>query len=131
MVPSGPLPAGGQGLLNISIANIGRASATKIKIESDIEPSVGLEAIGLDRTFFEIPPGKIESYSAQLLGKNSGNYTIILRAAYSSSEESMLSEMQTEIVVLEREYKYLYLLLIIPIIAIAVWILKRYREYKY
>jgi uncharacterized repeat protein (TIGR01451 family) len=131
MVPSGPLKEAGQGLLNISIANAGRVTATKIQIQSEIKPSTGLETIGLDRTFFEIIPGGEESYSAQLVGKKSGNYSVILRATYSDGDENMLKEEQTKIVVLEREYKYLYLLVIIPIIAIVAWMIKRYREYKY
>jgi uncharacterized repeat protein (TIGR01451 family) len=131
MVPSGPVPEEGRGLINISIANAGRVPATKIQIQSEIKPSAGLETIGLDRTFFEIIPGGEESYSAQLVGKKSGNYSVILRATYSDGDESMLKEEQTKIVVLEREYKYLYLLVIIPIIAIVVWMIKRYREYKY
>jgi len=33
--------------------------------------------------------------------------------------------------VMGQDYKYLYYLLIIPIVLIALWVLKRYREYKY
>jgi hypothetical protein len=43
----------------------------------------------------------------------------------------ILSQCKADVVIREREYKYLYYLPIIPIIAIAVWILRRYREYKY
>jgi uncharacterized repeat protein (TIGR01451 family) len=131
MVPSGSIPEDGKGLLNISIVNMGRVPATKIQIQSEIKPATGLEIIGLDRTFFEIIPGGEESYSAQLIGKKSGNYSVLLRATYSDGEERILREAQTKIIVLEREYKYLYLLVIIPIIAIVAWMIKRHREYKY
>ena len=43
----------------------------------------------------------------------------------------MLAEGMVDVNVREQEYKYLYYLVIIPIIAIAAWIFKRYREYKY
>jgi hypothetical protein len=43
----------------------------------------------------------------------------------------MLKEGSTTIVVLEREYKYLYYLLILPLLAVAWWLIKRYKEYKY
>ena len=126
-----PMTEGGQGLLNVSIINEGRVPATKIQIQSEIKPPTGLEINGLDKTFFEIIPGGEESYSAQLFGKKSGNYSVLLRATYSDGDESILKEAQTKIVVLEREYKYLYLLVIIPIIAIVAWMVKRYRQYKY
>jgi hypothetical protein len=54
-----------------------------------------------------------------------------IKVSYQGTDEVMLKESKTEVVVLEREYKYLYYLLIIPALLVAAWIIKRYREYKY
>jgi uncharacterized repeat protein (TIGR01451 family) len=131
LTPSGPIPNGGKGVLNISLANAGKASATRIEISADIKPSEGLEAEGLEKSFFEIMPGKKENYSAQLLGEKAGNYTVQLRASFQGGNEAMFRESETEVVVLEREYKYIYLLLIVPVVVIAGWLYRRYKEYKY
>jgi uncharacterized repeat protein (TIGR01451 family) len=131
IMPIEAIPNGGKELLNVNIVNVGSTPATKIQIQSDIKPSEGLESSGLDKTYFEILPGSEETYSSELVGKRSGNYTIILKATYSDGGQAMLKEGRTEVVVLEREYKYLYLLVIVPIIALAAWIFKRHREYKY
>ncbi|MDD1752762.1 MAG: DUF11 domain-containing protein [Methanotrichaceae archaeon] len=131
IMPIEAIPNGGKSRLNVSIANVGSTPATKIQIQSEIKPSEGLESSGLDKTYFEILPGSEETYSPELVGKRTGNYTIILKATYSDGGQAMLKDGQTEVVVLEREYKYLYLLVIVPIIAIVAWIFKRHREYKY
>jgi len=131
IMPIEAIPNGGKSRLNVSIANVGSMPATKIQIQSEIKPSEGLESSGLDKTYFEILPGSEETYSPELVGKRTGNYTIILKATYSDGGQAMLKDGQTEVVVLEREYKYLYLLVIVPIIAIVAWIFKRHREYKY
>lgn len=131
LTPAGPVSEGGSGTLNVSLINAGKAPATRIEIRADIKPSEGLEAEGLDKSFFEIPPGKEETYSAELLGKVAGNYTVHLRASFQGGDEAMFRESETEVVVLEREYKYLYPLLIIPVVAIGGWLYRRYREYKY
>ena len=131
IMPIEAIPNGGKSRLNVSIANVGSMPATKIQIQSEIKPSEGLESSGLDKTYFEILPGSEETYSPELVGKRTGNYTIILKTTYSDGGQAMLKDGQTEVVVLEREYKYLYLLVIVPIIAIVAWIFKRHREYKY
>lgn len=129
--PSGPIRVDGTGSLNISLSNQGSASATRVEVEGEIKPPVGLEAAGLDKSYFEIPPGMEENYSAQLSGKGAGNYTVTLRASFQGGDGAVIREGTTEVVVLEREYKYLYLLLAIPVMIIVVWMYRRYREYKY
>lgn len=129
--PSGPINVDGKGLLNISLSNQGSASATRIEVEGEIKPSEGLEAAGLDKSYFEIPPGTEENYSAQLYGNRAGNYTVILKASFQGGDGAVMQEGTTKVAVLEREYKYLYLLLVIPIIIIVAWMYRRYREYKY
>lgn len=131
LIPSGPIPSDGQGSLNVSIVNVGKASATRVQIQGEIKPSDGLDASSLERTYFEILPGGRESYSAELQGKKAGNYTVSLKASFEGEEGTMLRESSAEVIVLEREYKYQYLLLLLPIIIIAVWMYRRYREYKY
>jgi len=127
----GPLPPGGTGLVNISIANVGKAPATRIEAKGDIKPPVGLEGAGFDRSFFEIPPGGEVNYSVMLSAKDSGNYTIHLKSTFDGGDGSAIREGSTEVVVLKREYKYEYLLLLIPIMIIIVWLYRRHREYKY
>jgi uncharacterized repeat protein (TIGR01451 family) len=118
-------------LLNISIYNRGTASATRIEVAGDVSPSQGLQAIDLDKSFFEILPGEHANYSAKLTGDAAGSYTVHLRASYDGGDGYVIREGTSEIVVLEREYKYQYLLLIIPVAVLIAWIYRRYREYKY
>ena len=129
--PSGPIAAGGKGMLNVSLSNTGKASATRVKIEGEIKPPDGLEAIGLEKSLFEIPPEQKVNYSAELLGKKAGNYTVSLKASFQGGDAAMIQEGKVEVVVQEQEYKYLYLLPILPIIVIIAWMYRRYREYKY
>jgi uncharacterized repeat protein (TIGR01451 family) len=131
LMSSGSIPAGQKGRLNVSIVNSGKAKAYKVEVKSEVEPLNGLEVADLDRSFFEIDPRGVESYSAQLSGSQSGKYTVGIKVSYQGTDEVMLKESKTEVVVLEREYKYLYYLLIIPALLVAAWIIKRYREYKY
>lgn len=135
LTPASQISEGKGALLNISIANSGKASATRVEITAEIKPSDGLETSDLDRTYFEIAPGGVETYSAEMKGITPGTYTILLKASYlgdaGPGDERMFSEGKAEVVVLEREYKYLYYLLLLPAALAAVWIYKRYREYKY
>jgi hypothetical protein len=129
--PSGSIPLGQAGRLNVSLYNSGKATAYKVEIKSEIEPSGGLDATDLDKSYFEIDPGAMESYSAELTGRSSGEYTVNLKVSYQDGNDVMLKEGSTTIVVLEREYKYLYYLLILPLLAVSAWLIKRYKEYKY
>jgi hypothetical protein len=131
LMSSGSISEGQKGRLNVSIVNSGKAKAYKVEVKSEVKPPNGLEVADLDKSFFEIDPGGLESYSAQLSGSQSGKYTVGIKVSYQGTDEVMLKESKTEVVVLEREYKYLYYLLIIPALLIAAWIIKRHREYKY
>jgi hypothetical protein len=129
--PSGSIPLGEKCRLNVSLYNSGKAIAYKVEIKSDVEPSGGLEVADLDKSYFEIDPGATESYSAELTGRSSGEYTVNLKVSYQDGNDVMLKEGSTTIVVLEQEYKYLYYLLILPLLAVSAWLIKRYKEYKY
>jgi uncharacterized repeat protein (TIGR01451 family) len=129
--PSGAISEGGEGSLNVTLSNTGQASATRIEVQGSIKPSVGLEAVGLEKSFFEVAPGEVQSYTAILKGDRPGNYTISLRASFLDGGSSLSSERTTDVSVKEREYKYLYYLLIVPVLVIAVLMFRRYREYKY
>jgi uncharacterized repeat protein (TIGR01451 family) len=131
LASSGPIALDGESTLNISISNLGTASATRIEADGTVMPSVGLQITGLEKSFFEIMPGAEGNYSAKLLGQSPGNYTIRLRVNYDDGDGSVIREGGVEVVVLEREYKYQYLLLIIPIAIIIAWMYRRYKEYKY
>jgi uncharacterized membrane protein len=117
--------------LNVSVANVGNAPANQVEIRGEIKPAEGLEASGLDKTFFEIKPGEEENYTAGLAGSRAGNYTVRLRVSYQGDDGDMFRESQVEVPVLEQEYKYLYYLLIVPVALAGLWIYRRHREYKY
>ena len=126
-----PIALDGEGMLNISISNLGTASATRIEADGTVTPADGLQATGLGKSFFEILPGGEVNYSARLSGLKPGNYTIRLKVGYDGGDGSVIQEGTLNVVVLEREYKYQYLLFIIPIAIIIAWMYRRYREYKY
>ena len=126
-----PIALDGEGMLNISISNLGTASATRIEADGTVMPAEGLQATGLEKSFFEILPGADVNYRAMLSGQKPGNYTIRLKVSYDGGDGSVIREGTTEVVVLEREYKYQYLLFIIPIAILTAWVYRRYREYKY
>jgi uncharacterized repeat protein (TIGR01451 family) len=129
--PSLPLRSGAKGSLNVSVANVGNAPANQVEIRGEIKPAEGLEASGLDKTFFEIKPGEEENYTAGLAGSRAGNYTVRLRVSYQGDDGDMFRESQVEVPVLEQEYKYLYYLLIVPVALAGLWMYRRHREYKY
>jgi uncharacterized repeat protein (TIGR01451 family) len=131
LISSGSLSQGNIGALNVTVANTGKTSATRVEIKAEIEPPVGLEISGLEKTYFEIAPGEEEVYSAEMTGDRAGTYSVLLKASFLGDDEAMQSEGRTEVVVLEREYKYLYYLLLLPAVLIAAWIYRRHREYKY
>ena len=120
-----------EGRLNISILNSGSASATKIEVTGDVRPGEGLEAVGLDKSFFEIAPGDEAAFSASIHGQRPGDYAIRLKANYNDGEGLAIRETTARVTVLEREYKYQYLLAIIPIAIVSFWNYRRHREYKY
>ncbi len=129
--PIDPLTEGGDGMLNVTVANTGKASATRVEIAAETKPSAGLQVSGLDKAYFEIPAGREETYSAEIRGDKPGTYTVLLKASFLGEGESMIAEGKTDVVVLEREYKYLYYLLILPVVLVVAWIYRRHREYKY
>jgi uncharacterized repeat protein (TIGR01451 family) len=131
IVSAGPISQGNMGTLNVSVANIGKAPATRVEMTSEVKPSDGLEVSGLEKTYFEVAPGQEEEYHAEMRGYKAGKYEVLLKASFLGEDEAFQSEGKAEVVVLEREYKYLYYLLILPAVLIAAWIYKRHREYKY
>ena len=131
MTSLAPIALDGEGNLNISISNLGTASATRIEADGTVMPSEGLQITGLEKSFFEILPGADVNYSARLTGQKPGNYTIRVKVNYDGGAGSEIQEGTLKVVVLEREYKYQYLLFIIPIAIIAAWMYRRHREYKY
>jgi hypothetical protein len=96
--PSGSIPLGQAGRLNVSLYNSGKATAYKVEIKSEIEPSGGLDTTDLDKSYFEIDPGAMESYSAELTGRSSGEYTVNLKVSYQDGNDVLLKEGSTTIV---------------------------------
>jgi len=125
------IPLEGEAYVNVSLKNMGSAPATRIVVEGEIKPAEGLAATNLDRSIFEIPPGGEENYSLRLAGSSPGDYAIRIQAGYDGGDGSLKEEASLKVAVLEREYKYQYLLLTIPIAIVALWMYRRYREYKY
>jgi uncharacterized repeat protein (TIGR01451 family) len=120
-----------EGQLNISILNSGSASAAKIEVTGEVSPTEGLEAAGLDKSFFEIAPGEEAAFSASIRGQRPGDYAIQLKANYNDGEGLAIKEATARVTILQREYKYQYLLVLIPIAIASFWIYRRHREYKY
>jgi uncharacterized repeat protein (TIGR01451 family) len=132
--PPGPIKHGDQGTINVTVKNDGDASAYRVEVKAEVESQGdGLELVkgSLDESFFEIPPGESETYSATFKGSRSGSYAIDLKASYQGDGEMMQKETAFEVAVQEREYKYLYYLPIVPVLIIGIWLFRRYREYKY
>jgi len=121
----------GESAVNVSIINMGAASATRITVDGEVKPPQGLAVTGLEKSIFEIQPGAQENYSLHIAGSSPGDYSIMLKAGYDGGDGSRAVESSMKVSVLEREYKYLYLLLTIPIAMVALWMYRRYREYKY
>ena len=129
-----PIKHGELGMINITVKNDGDASAYRVEVTSEPKSGGdGLEVVdgGLDESFFEIPPGESENYSATIKGSRAGSYTFALKASYEGDGEMMQKETDFEVSVLEREYKYLYYLPIVPVLIMGVWLFRRYKEYKY
>ena len=131
---AGPISYGGEGTFTVTIRNQGDASASRVEVRSNLR-SVGsdLEVVegALDQSFFEIPAGGSESYSATLRGSRSGNYTIDLVASFQADGEMMQRGTSFDVTVLQRELPFLYLLPIVPAVILAAWLFRRYKEYKY
>ncbi|HRW83184.1 MAG TPA: BatD family protein [Methanothrix sp.] len=129
----GPIAFGGQGTINVTVKNVGDASAYRVEVTSEVKPDGRLEIAegGLDESFYEIPPGGSESYTATVLGSRSGSYKIDLLASFQGDGDVLQKTAAFEVTVMEREYKFLYYLPIVPAIIIGIWLFRRYREYKY
>lgn len=125
------LTSGERAPIEISIENTGQATATMVEVSSEVKPPEGLTCTGLDQLIPEIPPGSAKSYTAEMRGERSGNYTIALTVSYRSGETMSLTRTSASVSVLEREYKYLYYLLVLPLMIVGLWVYKRYKEYKY
>lgn len=129
-----PIKHGGEGTINVTVQNTGDASAYRVEVRAEVKSDGdGLELVkgGLDESFFEIPPGESETYSATIKGSRSGSYAIGLVASYQGDGEMMQTQTAFEVAVLKREHKYLYYLPIVPVLIIGFWLFRRYREYKY
>lgn len=125
------LTSGETAPIEISIENIGQATAMMVEVSSEVKPSEGLICTGLNQIIPEIPPGSAKSYTAEMRGERSGNYTIALTVSYRSGETMSITKAAASVSVLEREYKYLYYLLVLPLMIVGLWVYKRYKEYKY
>jgi uncharacterized repeat protein (TIGR01451 family) len=116
----------------VKITNNGNVSAESILIDGALPK--GMEVIGGDlrQVYKKIDKGESEEYFATLRAAEPGNYSIILKTSY-SDDSTGFSSNSDSIIVKENEKDYLYILVpaIIIIVAIALFIIRRHREYSF
>lgn len=118
--------------VTVKITNNGNVSAESILIEG--APPKGMEVTegDLRQVYKKIDPAESEDYFATLKAAEPGNYSIILKTSYSDDSKGFSSDSDS-IVVKKNENDYLYILVpaIIIIAAIALFIIRRHREYSF
>ena len=118
--------------VTVKITNNGNVSAESILIEGALPK--GMEAIegDLRQVYKKIDPAESEEYFATLKAVEPGNYSIILKTSY-SDDSTGFSSNSDSIIVKKNENDYLYILVpaIIIIAAIALFIIRRHREYSF
>lgn len=118
--------------VTVKITNNGNVSAESILIEG--APSKGMEVIegDLRQVYKKIDPTESEEYFVTLKAVEPGNYSIILKTSYSDDSKGFSSDSDS-IIVKKNEKDYLYILVpaIIIIVGIALFIIRRHREYSF
>ncbi|HEX7576245.1 MAG TPA: CARDB domain-containing protein, partial [Candidatus Methanoperedens sp.] len=118
--------------VTVKITNDGNSSAESILIDGS--PPKGMEVTkgDLRQVYKKIEPGDSEEYSTTLKAVESGNYSIQLKTSYSDDSTGFSSNSDL-INVKEKEQNYLYILIpaIIIIAGIALFVIRRHREYSY
>jgi len=120
--------------VNVKITNNGNNSAESILIDLNGTIPRGIEVTkgDLRQVYKKIEPGESEEYFATLRGVEAGNYTVNLKTIYSDDSIGFPSN-STQITVTEKEKNYLYIIIpaIIIIAGIALFVIRRHREYSY
>lgn len=118
--------------VTVKITNNGNVSAESILIEGAIPKGMEVKEGDLRQVFKKIDAGESEEYFATLKAVEPGNYSIILKTSYSDDSTGFSSDSDS-IIVKENEKDYLYILVpaIIIIAVIALFIIRRHREYSF
>jgi len=116
----------------VKITNNGNVSAESILIEGAIPKGMEVKEGDLRQVFKKIDAGESEEYFATLKAVEPGNYSIILKTSYSDDSTGFSSDSDS-IIVKENEKDYLYILVpaIIIIAVIALFIIRRHKEYSF
>ncbi len=118
--------------VTVKITNNGNVSAESILIEGALPKGMEVTEGDLRQVYKKIDPAESEEYSAILKAVEPGNYSIILKTSY-SDDSTGFSSNSDSIIVKKNERDYLYILVpaIIIIAAIALFIIRRHREYSF
>jgi uncharacterized repeat protein (TIGR01451 family) len=116
----------------VKITNNGNSSAESVLIEGPIPKGMEKAEGDLRQVYKKIEPGESEEYSATLNAIEAGNYSIKLKTSYSDDLTGFSSNSDI-IIVTENEKNYLYIIIpaIIVIVGIALFVLRRHREYSF
>jgi uncharacterized repeat protein (TIGR01451 family) len=116
----------------VKITNNGNVSAESVLIEGALPKGMEVIEGDLRQVYKKIDPGESEEYFATLKAIEPGNYSIILKTSYSDDSTGFPSNSDS-IIVKENEKDYLYILVpaIIIIAVIALFIIRRHREYSF
>ncbi len=118
--------------VTVKITNNGNVSAESILIEGALPKGMEVTEGDLRQVYKKIDPAESEEYSATLKAVEPGNYSIILKTSY-SDDSTGFSSNSDSIIVKKNENDYLYILVpaIIIIAGIALFIIRRHREYSF
>ncbi|MFZ3383694.1 MAG: hypothetical protein WA144_07205 [Candidatus Methanoperedens sp.] len=118
--------------ITVKITNKGNVSAESILVKGTVPKGMEVIEGDLRQAYTKIEPDESEEYSATLKAVESGNYSIQLKTSY-SDEPTGSSSNSDPITVTEREKNYLYILIpaIIIIAGVVLFIMKRYKEYRF
>ena len=116
----------------VKLTNNGNTSAESVLIEGPIPKGMEIAEGDLRQVYKKIEPGESEEYSATLRAVEAGNYSIKLKTSYSDDSTGFSSNSDL-IIVTEKEKNYLYIIIpaIIIIAGIALFVLRRHREYSF
>jgi uncharacterized membrane protein len=116
----------------VKITNNGNVSAESILIEGALPKGMEVIEGDLRQVYKKIDPAESEEYFVTLKAAEPGNYSIILKTSYSDDSTGFSSDSDS-IIVKKNENDYLYILVpaIIIIAAIALFIIRRHREYSF
>jgi len=118
--------------VTVKITNNGNVSAESILVEGAIPKGMEITEGDLRQVYKKLDQGESEEYFAILKANEPGNYSIILKTSY-SDDSTGFSANSDSIFVKENEKDYLYILVpaIVIIVGMALFIIRRHREYSF